>query len=81
MDINFNNSVTLRFDEYGHAYVFAPYKARFIIDLKNAFNTPYDHGAEWNKILNCWIIYTGWDDCEHWIATLIELLNKHYPQI
>jgi len=85
----YSNKVEIRLTELGHTLVFAPYNLDFIVDMKLAFNDPdvlgYDRrsgspGAEWNPILNCWRVYTGWIGCEDWYSKLIELLNKYYPE-
>jgi hypothetical protein len=77
----FNKSVTLRFDEHGHTLLWCDYNAAFIAAMKTAFNDKSIDciGAEWDGVLKCWHIYTGWVGCEDWINQLVALLNKFYP--
>lgn len=88
-ELLYSNKVELRFNEDGKSvYVFTPYHKKFVNDLKQTFNskealgTAYglDPGAEWDSVLKCWLIHTGWMGCEDWYNTLIELLNKYYPE-
>ena len=79
----FSNKVELRFTDDGMSvYVYAPYNKDFISDLKAAFNADCigDKGAEWDSVLKCWIVHTGWTGCEDWLDKLICLLNKYYPE-
>jgi hypothetical protein len=86
----YSDQVSLRFEPNGHCYVWSPYNAAFVADIKQAFNSPEvratftiqgcDNGAEWDSILGAWYIYTGWIGCEHWIDILEDLLSKHYPK-
>lgn len=76
----FSNKVVIRFTEHGHTYLWTPYHPEFVKQLKLTFNKNNETGAEWNTIQNCWIVYTGWIDCENWIDMLISLLNKFYPE-
>lgn len=86
--LKYSSGVELRLDEAGHTLVYAPYCLDFIVDLKLTFCSPEalagaigpDRGAEWDQVLQCWRIYTGWTGCEDWLDKLIELLNRHYPQ-
>ena len=88
--MTFSSKVSLRFDgETGHCFVWTPYNAGFVAELKDTFNNPRnggvsmaegDPGAEWEPILMCWIIHTGWLGCEDWLDKLICLLNKYYPE-
>ena len=86
--LEYSNRAEVRINEQGHALVFAPYNLDFIVDLKLTFCSPeamsnaigFDKGAEWDSILQAWRIYTGWQGCEGWFDTLVELLNRHYPK-
>ena len=89
VELAYSSRAELRIDESNHALVFAPYNLDFIVDIKLTFCSPEamgsmfkvgDPGAEWDPILQCWRIYTGWTGCEDWLDKLIELLNRHYPQ-
>lgn len=82
------NSYELRFDEYGHSLIWSPYNAAFIADLKATFTgemamgkywKDLDPGCQWDSILGCWKVYTGWKGCEDWITKLQTILDIHYP--
>jgi hypothetical protein len=88
IELRYSSNVTVRFTEdCSGCYVWAPYNAKFIEELKQTFNSKeamgksygLDPGAEWEPVLKCWIVHVGWIGCEDWYNTLIELLNKHYP--
>jgi hypothetical protein len=89
-DLLYSSQIKIRFDEFGHCYVWTPYNANFVAELKATFNSPEvrasyvfkdgDPGAEWEPVLECWIVHTGWNGCEHWIDILEDLLSKHYPK-
>lgn len=86
--LEYSNRVELRFDESGHTLVYSPYCLDFIVDLKLTFCSPDamtgaigpDRGAEWDTLLQCWKVYTGWIGCENWLDKLVTLLNKYYPE-
>ena len=89
IELLYSNKVELRFNEDGESiYVFTPYHEKFVNDLKQTFNskealgTAYGltPGAEWEPVLHCWIVHTGWIDCEDWLDKLVGLLNKYFPK-
>jgi len=88
-ELLYSDKVNLRLSEDGNtAYVWTPYNDKFITELKQTFNSKealgsaygLDPGAEWDPILECWLVHTGWIGCEDWYDKLVALLNKHYPE-
>lgn len=83
-ELLYSSKAEIRFSEDGRSvYVWMPYNEKAIAEIKQTFNNKSygDPGAEWDIVLKCWIVHTGWTGCEDWLDKLIELLNKHYPEI
>ena len=84
----YSDKVQLRLSDDGNtAYVWTPYHEKLIAEIKQTFNSKealgssygLDPGAEWDSVLKCWLIHTGWQGCEDWLDKLIQILNKYFP--